>query len=458
MFRRVLVANRGEIARRIIRACHTVGAAAVAVYSEADANAPYLAEADARICIGPGPAAQSYLNQDAILEAALQADAQAIHPGFGFLSENARFAARCAQQRLTVVGPTPESIVLMGDKATARRTMSDLGVPILPGTRQILRSIDEAREAAEVVGYPVLLKATAGGGGKGMRRVDDPNDLEARFHEASREAEKAFGDAGLYMERYIIGGRHIEFQMLGDHYGHVIHLGERECSIQRNHQKLLEEAPASRFDPAQRADIGAKLCGALSKLGYRNAGTVEFLMDASGELFFMEMNTRIQVEHPVTELVTGVDIVAWQLKIAAGQRLTLKQSEIQWTGHAIECRINAEDPSQGFRPSPGLITRFDVPENSPKGPVRLDSHAQVNYKIPSLYDSMIGKLIVWGPDRAQAVTRMQEALAQMQIEGVPTTRALHQAIMENEAFRRGEYHCQFLTEYPEVLEARKAPL
>jgi acetyl-CoA carboxylase biotin carboxylase subunit len=453
MFRKVLVANRGEIARRIIRACHAVGAQAVAVYSAADANAPYLREADEALCIGPAPAAQSYLNQDAILEAALQADAQAIHPGFGFLSENARFAARCAQQRLTFVGPSARAISLMGDKATARRTMADLGVPILPGTRDTLRSLDEAATVAQEVGYPLLLKATAGGGGKGMRRVNGPDDLAPAFHEASREAERAFGDGGLYVERYVVGGRHIEFQILGDTYGHVIHLGERECSIQRNHQKLLEEAPAPNFDPTLRAEMGARLCAALARLGYVGAGTVEFLMDDQGRLYFMEMNTRIQVEHPVTELVTGVDLVAWQLKIAAGQRLTLSQADITLRGHAIECRINAEDPTQGFRPSPGLLTRFDVPADGPQGPVRLDTHAEVGYRIPSQYDSMIGKLITWGEDRFAALTRLRAALAAAAIEGVPTTLGLHRAIAQHPTFSDGRYNCQFLFDHPEVLSA-----
>jgi len=323
VFRKILVANRGEIALRIIRACQTLGVKTVAVFSDADRDSPHLEAADERVCIGPAAAADSYLNQDAILEAALQHDVQALHPGFGFLSENARFAQRCAQQQLTFIGPRPSSIRMMGDKATARRTMQAAGLPVMPGSRDILRDVDEALTRAEEIGYPVLLKATAGGGGKGMRRCNDPDHLVTAFKEASREADKAFGNPDLYMEKFIVGGRHIEFQLLADHYGNVIHLGERECSIQRNHQKLIEEAPAPRFDPALRADMGTRVCDAARRMGYRNAGTVEFLMDASGQLYFMEMNTRLQVEHPITELVTGIDIVAWQLRIAAGQPLTL---------------------------------------------------------------------------------------------------------------------------------------
>ena len=453
MFRKVLIANRGEIALRIIHACHAVGAKAVAVYSEADRYSPHLDAADETICIGPASSSDSYLNQEALLEAALQRDAQAIHPGFGFLSENARFARRCAQHKLAFIGPRPESIRVMGDKATARRTMAAAGLPILPGSREILRSPKEALALAEEIGYPILLKATSGGGGKGMRRCDEASTLEGLFNDAAREAEKSFGDAGLYMEKFVVGGRHIEFQLLADHYGHAIHLGERECSIQRNHQKLLEEAPASRFDPALRAEMGARVAAAAAAVGYRNAGTIEFLMDASGDLYFMEMNTRIQVEHPVTELVTGIDIVAWQLRIAAGEPLTIKQEDVKIQGHAIECRINAEDPSAGFRPSPGLITRFAPPENSPQGPLRLDSHVREGYRIPTNYDSMIGKLIAHGETRLDAIARMKRALQSFEVEGVATTLSLHQRILGNDAFHEGSYDCQFLITHPDVLDA-----
>lgn len=454
MFQRILVANRGEIALRIIRACHAVGARAVAVYSEADADSPHLEEADETVCIGPGPAARSYLDADAILEAALSRDCQAIHPGFGFLSENARFVQRCAQQKLTFIGPPASIIRAMGDKSTARETMRAAGLPVMPGSRTILRSIEEARALAEEIGYPVLLKATAGGGGKGMRRCDGPDELEPAFVDAAREAGQAFGDAGLYLEKFIVGGRHIEFQVLADHWGNVIHLGERECSIQRNHQKLLEEAPGHGIGAELRAELGERIRRAMGAIGYRNAGTIEFLMDADGALYFMEMNTRIQVEHPVTEMITGVDLVAWQLRIAAGQRLTIRQEEVELEGHAIECRINAEDPAAGFRPAPGTVETFSGPATGDG--IRLDSHVRSGYRIPTYYDSMIGKLIVHGADRAEAIAAMEEALAAFRVEGVPTTIGLHRAILGSEAFRRGGYTTAFLAEHPEVLAAAGA--
>ena len=449
MFRRVLVANRGEIAQRIIRACHAVGTEAVAVHSTADADSPHLEEADATICIGPGPAARSYLDQDALLQAAIQTDCQAVHPGYGFLAENARFASRCEQQKLTFVGPSPASIRRMGDKATARETMKAAGLPVMPGSKAVLPTPEDALREAEVLGYPVLLKATAGGGGKGMRRVDAPEQLEAAFRDAERESGKAFGNSDLYMEKFIVGGRHIEFQVLADRYGNVVHLGERECSIQRNHQKLIEEAPASRFDSATRASLGERIRAAVRATGYVNAGTIEFLMDRDGALYFMEMNTRIQVEHPVTEMVTGVDLVAWQLRIAAGEPLTLKQHEIALNGHAIECRINAEDPAAGFRPAPGTLTRV---ARADLAGVRFDSHVRSGYRIPAFYDSMVGKLIVHADDRPAAVALMTEALAALQIEGVPTTTGLHEEIMRSPGFSAGEYDCNYLAENPELLE------
>ena len=448
MFRKVLVANRGEIALRIIRACHAVGAQAVAVYSSADADSPHLAEADATICIGPAASGSSYLNADALLQAAIQMDCQAIHPGYGFLAENAQFARRCEQQKLTFIGPKASSITQMGDKATARETMQAAGLPVMPGSDAVVRSVAEARVLADEVGYPVLLKATAGGGGKGMRRVDAPDGLEAAFQDAAREAGKAFGNADLYLEKFIVGGRHIEFQILADNYGNVIHLGERECSIQRNHQKLLEEAPANAFEPAVRAALGQQIRDAVRAIGYRNAGTIEFLMDASGALYFMEMNTRIQVEHPVTELVTGVDLVAWQLRIAAGEHLTIQQEDVRWSGHAIEVRINAEDPAQGFRPAPGTVERFTVPDAAAEGvTVRVDSHVRDGYRIPTAYDSMIGKLIVHAPTRAEAVVAMRRALASTAVVGVPTTIPLHAAILDEPSFVAGKYTCQYLADH-----------
>ncbi|MCB9506661.1 MAG: acetyl-CoA carboxylase biotin carboxylase subunit [Myxococcales bacterium] len=450
MFRKVLVANRGEIALRIIRACHAVGAKAVAVYSDADRGSPHLEEADETVCIGPGPAAASYLDADAVLQAALQTDCQALHPGYGFLAENARFARRCAQQQLAFVGPTPEAIRMMGDKASARAAMIAAKLPVMPGSKAILPDVEAARRAADELGYPVLLKATAGGGGKGMRRVDAPDALADAFADASREAAKAFGNPDLYIEKYIVGGRHIEFQVLADHYGNVVHLGERECSVQRNHQKLIEEAPASAFDPNTRAKLGEQVRAAVAAIGYRNAGTIEFLMDASGALYFMEMNTRVQVEHPVTELVTGVDIVAWQLRIAAGERLTLSQDHVEWRGHAVECRINAEDPANAFRPAPGTLTRFAAPGAVDGATVRWDSHVREGYKIPPFYDSMVGKLIVWAADRPSALAAMEQALASLRLEGVPTTIDLHRRILATDAFRAGGYTCQFLAEHPEL--------
>lgn len=447
MFKRVLIANRGEIALRIIRACHRLGIEAVAVYSEADAASPHLEEADETICIGPGVSSSSYLNQNAILQAVIQSRAQALHPGYGFLSENARFAARCTQQKTTFIGPSPKALRLMGDKVTARSTMAAFGIHGVPGSDGLVASPEEASKLAEEIGYPVLLKATAGGGGKGMRVCRTPEELPTAFEQASLEAAKAFGNPGLYMERFVEGGRHIEFQVLGDRYGHVIHLGERECSVQRANQKLLEEAPSTCIPPEQRTEIGERLCKALSQMRYVGAGTVEFLRAPTGELFFMEMNTRLQVEHPVTELITGIDLVEWQLRVAAGQRLTLQQSDVSWQGHSIECRINAEDPSLGFRPSPGTLTTFEAPEAwryKEGGPIRLDSHARQGYKIPTLYDSMIAKLIVHGDTREEAIQRMAKALGEFKIEGVPTTCGLHSSLMKDPEFLSGDYNTSSL--------------
>ncbi len=451
MFRKVLIANRGEIALRIVRACRAVGAKSVAVYSDADADSPHLLEADETICIGGGPPSNSYLRQDLLLEAANIMDCQAIHPGFGFLSENAIFTTRCENQKLTFVGPSARAIRMMGDKASARKAMRAAGLPVMPGSKDILPSADVAKARAEEVGYPVLLKATAGGGGRGMREVARPEDLQGAWDEASREAEGAFGNAGLYLEKFIVGGRHIEFQILADRYGHVIHLGERECSVQRNHQKLLEESPATRFDPQTRQELGEKIRKAVRAIGYVNAGTIEFLMDAHGKLYFMEMNTRIQVEHPVTEMVTGVDLVAWQLRIAAGEKLTLQQEDIQQKGHAIEVRINAEDPAQNFRPSPGALTTFKPPALGDD--LRLDSHVREGYAIPPFYDSMIGKLIAWGETREAAIERLRGALESFEIGPVATTIPLHQKILADPDFARGHYDCGFLPEHSHILDS-----
>lgn len=447
MFRKILVANRGEIAARIIRACRAVGAKSVAVHSTADAQSPHLKMADESICIGPGPSAQSYLNQDAILQAALQTECQAIHPGFGFLSENALFTQRCKQQGLTFIGPSATHIRLMGDKAKARETMDALGVPVLPGSDGLLESVEHAQTLANGMGFPVLLKATAGGGGKGMRVCRSSEELEQRYKEATLEAEKAFGNGALYMEKYIEGGRHIEFQILADRYGHVIHLGERECSIQRNHQKLLEEAPSANLSAEQRVELGDTIVQALKQFGYENAGTMEFLMDRDGKLYFMEMNTRIQVEHPVTEMITGIDLVAWQLRIAAGQKLTVHQKDVELNGHAIECRINAEDPNADFKPSPGTIETYRSPAPQETPHLRFDTHIEEGYKIPPYYDSMIGKLITHGQNRADAIERMLKALSATQVQGVPTTIDLHQRILRHTNFVAGDYTCQFLGDH-----------
>jgi acetyl/propionyl-CoA carboxylase alpha subunit len=378
---------------------------------------------------------------DAILQAAEQTDCQALHPGFGFLAENALFAARVRQQQVAWVGPPPRAIARMGDKAEARRAMHAAGVPTIPGTEGILASVDEARAAAEEVGYPVLLKATAGGGGKGMRRCDRPEDLESAFTEASMEAEKAFGNAGLYLEKVLVNARHVEFQVLADHYGAAVHLGERECSVQRRHQKLLEEAPSPAVDAAQRAEAGGLAAQAAVAIGYSSAGTMEFLRDRDGSLYFMEMNTRLQVEHPVTEMITGVDIVEQQLRIAANEPLAMRQEELRIDGHAIEFRINAEDPANDFRPDPGRIERFEPPQGDH---IRVDTHVRTGYAIPPFYDSMIAKLIVHGADRSQAIERSAGALAAFAVEGVKTTIPIHQRILKEPDFVAGAYDTAWL--------------
>jgi len=445
MFKRLLVANRGEIALRIIHACKSLDVETVAVCSEADRDSPHLEHADEVVCIGPAQASHSYLDQETLLQAALQTECQALHPGYGFLAENAAFATRCEQQKTTFVGPRPATLRLMGDKMTARAAMERLGLPGVPGSDGLVGSPDHAETVAAEIGFPVLLKATAGGGGKGMRVVQEPDELETAFRQASLEAEKAFGNPGLYMERFVENGRHIEFQVLGDRWGRVIHLGERECSTQRSNQKLLEEAPSPCIDGDERAEVGDRIVRALREIGYLGAGTVELLRTPSGELFFMEMNTRLQVEHPVTELCTGVDLVAWQIRVAAGEPLDdalLSLGDDPLEGHAIEIRINAEDPLHGFKPMPGTIERFDAPDAwryDLDGPVRLDSHVVSGYRIPPWYDSMIGKLIVHGTTRSEAIERMRDALDELTVTGVPTTLELHRAILDDDAFVSGDY-------------------
>lgn len=441
MFRRLLVANRGEIALRVIRACRQLGIETVAVYSSADRDSPHLRLADKTVCIGPAQSKESYLNMDAILQAAEQYECQALHPGYGFLSENALFAERCLRHKIAFVGPPPHAIRLMGDKLTAKQTMQAAGLETIPGSASLLGNRDEAKQVARQVGYPVLLKATAGGGGKGMRVCRDDGELERFFDEARLEAEKAFGHPGLYLEKIIQGGRHIEFQVLADAFGHVIHLGERECSVQRHHQKLIEESPSPALDADTRRRLGDRVTAAMRAIGYVSAGTVEFLRDANGRLYFMEMNTRLQVEHPVTEMVTGVDIVQEQIRIAANEPLTIKQDEVRWNGHAIECRINAEDPQNGFRPDPGCITVFDPPTGDA---LRLDTHVEAGYTIPPFYDSMVGKLIAHGSTRPETLRIMADALRQFRIEGVRTTIPLHQRILATPEFVSGQYDIELL--------------
>jgi len=453
VFGRLLIANRGEIAARILRACKTLGLESVLIYSKADRNAPWLDEADTTICVGPAAASASYLNQDAILQAAEQTDCHALHPGYGFLAENARFAARCEQQGLTFVGPTAGAIRRMGDKVSARQAMAQAGLPTIPGSDGTVADAQEASRVAQRIGFPLLFKARAGGGGKGMRRCECEQELGPAFAEASAEAGSAFGDPSLYLEKVIVRGRHIEFQVLGDAYGAAVHLGERECSIQRQHQKLVEESPSPVLEPSERESLGARVVQAMCAIGYRNAGTVEFLRDREGLFYFLEMNTRLQVEHPVTEERTGVDIVVEQLKIAANEPLRIRQDDVRFRGHAIEFRINAEDPTRGFRPDPGTIVGFDPPKVDADGvSVRWDSAIRSGYRIPSHYDSMIGKLIVHAPDRPLALAGARQALASMRIEGVQTTIDLHRRLLEDPGFCAGDYDIEHLAQSA-VLEA-----
>ena len=441
MFTKVLVANRGEIALRVIRACRELGVRTVAVYSEADARAPHVREADEAVLLGPPPSSESYLKGDAIIAAAVRTGAQAIHPGYGFLSEREWFARAVRDAGLVWIGPPAEAIAAMGSKTSARELAIKAGTPIVPGTTTALRDADEAAEVAERFGYPVLLKAAAGGGGKGMRVVHAREELASALASAQREAKSSFGDDAVYVEKYIVGPRHVEIQVLGDMHGTMLHLGERECSVQRRHQKMIEEAPSVAVTPELRARMGAAAVAAARAAGYVNAGTCEFLLDASGEFYFLEMNTRIQVEHPVTELVTGIDLVQWQLRIAAGEPLPFTQEEITPRGWAIECRITSEDPSNSFLPSTGRVQYLHVPS----GPgVRWDSGIEMGSEISLYYDPMLAKLIVWAPNRAEAVERMHRALLELTIEGVDTSRDFHLRVMEDADFRSGAIEIQWL--------------
>ena len=444
MFRKVLVANRGEIALRILSACRELGIRTVAVYSEADRNSLHVRFADEAICIGPPRPADSYLNVPAVISAAEIADVEAIHPGYGLLSENANFAEVCRASNIKFIGPPPEVTRLMGEKEKARQTMKKARVPILPGSEGVLATEEEALEAARKVGYPVILKAKAGGGGRGMRIVRNADDLPNLFHQAHAEAANAFGNGELYMEKFIERPRHIEFQMLADEYGNVVSLFERECSIQRRHQKLIEEAPSLQVTPKMREDLGRTLCRCLADIGYQNAGTIEFLMDEDRQLYFIEMNTRIQVEHPVTEAITGIDMVKAQLRIAAGERLdAILPPKLEMRGHAIECRINAEHPEK-FTPSAGKITAFSVPGGNG---VRVDSAQYAEGVVPPYYDSLIAKLIVHGINREEAIARMERALEQFVVRGIETSIPLHRAIFQSPDFREGEFDTQFMERF-----------
>ncbi|MFS8854751.1 acetyl-CoA carboxylase biotin carboxylase subunit [Synechococcus sp. H55.7] len=441
---KILIANRGEIALRIIRTCQEMGIRTVAVYSTADQNSLHVQLADEAVCVGDAPVAKSYLNIPNIISAALTRGANAIHPGYGFLAENAKFAEMCADHNLIFIGPSPEAMRKMADKATARETMQAVGVPTVPGSRGLITSDEEAVKLAEKIGYPVIIKATAGGGGRGMRVARDAQELLKMMRTAQGEAQAAFGDGGIYLEKFIERPRHVEFQILADSHGNVVHLYERDCSIQRRHQKLLEEAPSPALTTSLRARMGAAAVKAAKAVNYVGAGTVEFLLDKNGQFYFIEMNTRIQVEHPVTEMVTGLDLIAEQIRIAQGQPLTFRQKDVELRGHAIECRINAEDPKQQFRPCAGTISAY-LPPGGPG--VRMDSHIYTDYTIPPYYDSLLGKLIVWGPNRAAAIRRMQRALGECAITGVPTTIPFHQQILRHEAFLRGEVYTDFITQH-----------
>jgi acetyl-CoA carboxylase biotin carboxylase subunit len=441
MFDRILIANRGEIALRVIRACRGLGISPVAIYSEADAGARHVTEADEAVLVGPPPAPASYLNVEAILAAARQTGAQAIHPGYGFMSENAEFARRCVEVGLVFIGPPADIIQKMGDKVAARQLMAAAGVPIVPGTPGYLNSnSDEWAALAERVGYPLLIKAAAGGGGIGMIQVAAPDKLAAGLEQAQRRAQQAFGNPLLYLERYISQPKHIEVQLLGDQHGRLIHLFERECSVQRRHQKVVEESPSPALDGETRRKITEAALAAGRAVGYQSAGTVEFIMDQAHNFYFLEMNTRIQVEHPVTEMITSVDLVQEQIKIAAGEPLALRQSDLVQHGHAIECRIYAEDPINFF-PSPGTITVYEAPRGEH---IRLDSWVQAGTTVSHFYDPLLAKLIVWGADRAEAMARTQKALAQFRVEGIKTNLSLHQKILAHPAFVTGTYDVSLL--------------
>ena len=444
MFKKILIANRGEIAVRIIRACREMGIQTVAVYSEADRDCLHTLLADEAICIGPAPSSQSYLNMEQILAATVALNADAIHPGFGFLSENAKFAKLCAECNIAFIGPSAEIINRMGNKSEARRTMIEAGVPVVPASKEPVHQSEEALEMAKAIGFPVMIKASSGGGGKGMRISRGEEDFIENFNSAQLESVKGFSDDTMYIEKYIEKPRHIEFQIMADKFGNVVHLGERDCSIQRRHQKVLEESPCEVISDDLRRRMGETAVRAAKAVGYENAGTIEFLLDKNQDFYFMEMNTRIQVEHPVTEMVTGLDLIKEQIRIAAGEPLSVTQDQVAIKGHAIECRINAENPEKHFMPCPGLITNLHMPGGNG---VRVDSHIYCNYKVPANYDSMLMKLIVYDKDRASAIAKMRSALGELIIEGIDTNVDFQYEILENKAFQEGDTDTGFIETY-----------
>lgn len=444
MFNKVLIANRGEIAVRIIRGCRELGIKTVAIFSEADRDALHVEMADEAICIGPAKATDSYLNMHSVLSAAIVSGAEAIHPGFGFLAENSMFAEMCEECQIKFIGPMPKTIDSMGNKINARKLMIEARVPVIPGSEGEISTLKEAKTIADEVGYPIMLKAAAGGGGKGIRKVLEESELEKQFQSAQQEALAAFGNGQMYIEKVIYPARHIEVQILGDHYGNIIHLGERDCSLQRSNQKVLEEAPAFGLSNELREMMGEAALKAAQAVNYENAGTIEFLVDLDNHFYFMEMNTRIQVEHPVTEMVTGVDIVKWQLKIAAGEKLTLKQKDITLTGHAIECRINAENPAFNFAPSPGTVNNLLLPSGGIG--LRVDSAMYNGYSIPPFYDSMIAKVIVHGENRMEALAKMQRALSELVTDGLVTNQDFQLDLITHQQIIDGKYDTSFLQE------------
>ena len=450
MFNKILIANRGEIAVRIIRACREMGIQTVAVYSEADRDCLHTLLADEAICIGPAPSTQSYLNMERILSATVAMKADAIHPGFGFLSENARFAELCSKCNITFIGPSAEIINRMGNKSEARKTMIEAGVPVVPGSKEAVYTAEDGLAMAKEIGFPVMIKASSGGGGKGMRISRSEEDFTEFFNAAQLESVKGFSDDTMYIEKYIEKPRHVEFQIMADKFGNVIHLGERDCSTQRRHQKVLEEAPCSVISPELRRQMGETAVRAAKSVGYENAGTIEFLLDKDKNFYFMEMNTRIQVEHPVTEMVSGLDLIKEQIRVAAGEPLSVTQDQVEIRGHAIECRINAENPQKHFMPCPGRIQTVHLPGGNG---VRVDTHIYSDYKVPANYDSMLMKLIVYDKDREAAIAKMQSALGEVIIEGIETNINFQYEILENEAFRSGDTDTGFIEKYfPEYVK------